>query len=360
MARTQVRDADGVTRPVKRHGRTKTDAVTRLRAALTHRSGTAVSGQIRPESKLKDVAALWFAEQERLAAQGTLQMTTVDQYRDHYRRHILKAMGELRIVECTVSAVHGCLVAIAERSASTAKTCRTVLSGILGYATIHKALDSNPVRDAGKITVPTRRPAVAMDIGQVIDWLAKLEASEDAVRWDLPDLSRWLLATGVRIGEALAVSWDEVDILAGTVEIAWHLVTIRGQGLVRAVSTKTATDRDLTLPGWAVTMLKRRKLSTGGRSGAPVFPDSLGSWRDPRAVRKHLRAVRAEAGYDWLTSHSLGRKTVATLLDEAGASARQIADQLGHARVSMTQDVYMKRRSATNKQAQLIETALPL
>ncbi|MFL6133885.1 MAG: tyrosine-type recombinase/integrase [Nocardioidaceae bacterium] len=35
------------------------------------------------------------------------------------------------------------------------------------------------------------------------------------------------------------------------------------------------------------------------------------------------------------------RKTVATLLDQSGASARMIADQLGHSRVSMTQDVYL-------------------
>jgi integrase len=39
------------------------------------------------------------------------------------------------------------------------------------------------------------------------------------------------------------------------------------------------------------------------------------------------------------------RKTVATLLDQSGASARTIADQLGHSRVSMTQDVYLGRRA---------------
>jgi transcriptional regulator with XRE-family HTH domain len=42
----------------------------------------------------------------------------------------------------------------------------------------------------------------------------------------------------------------------------------------------------------------------------------------------------------WITSHTL-RRTTATILDDAGQSARQIADQLGHARPSLTQDVYM-------------------
>jgi integrase len=39
------------------------------------------------------------------------------------------------------------------------------------------------------------------------------------------------------------------------------------------------------------------------------------------------------------------RKTTATVLDEAGATARMIADQLGRSRVSMTQDVYLGWRS---------------
>jgi integrase len=40
------------------------------------------------------------------------------------------------------------------------------------------------------------------------------------------------------------------------------------------------------------------------------------------------------------------RKTVATLTDAAGLSARQAADQLGHAKVSMTQDNYFARKVA--------------
>jgi integrase len=37
------------------------------------------------------------------------------------------------------------------------------------------------------------------------------------------------------------------------------------------------------------------------------------------------------------------------MLTSAGQSARQIADQLGHARPSLTQDVYMARRAKTQK-----------
>jgi len=48
-------------------------------------------------------------------------------------------------------------------------------------------------------------------------------------------------------------------------------------------------------------------------------------------------------------------KTVATLLDAQGLSARTIADQLGHARISMTQDVCMGRRTVDESAAVALE-----
>jgi integrase len=56
----------------------------------------------------------------------------------------------------------------------------------------------------------------------------------------------------------------------------------------------------------------------------------------------------------WVTSHVF-RKTTATLLDEAGLSARAIADQLGHAQPSLTQTVYMGRQVASTAAATTLE-----
>ena len=53
----------------------------------------------------------------------------------------------------------------------------------------------------------------------------------------------------------------------------------------------------------------------------------------------------ATAGFGWVTSH-IYRRTVATLMDDAELTARQAADQLGHAKVSMTQDNYFGRKAA--------------
>lgn len=356
MARAYFRHADGVTRQLKRHGATKGGAIQNLRDAATALTGDTLSGQVSRTMRLYQLAEIWFDEQDRLAVQGTKQMSSVDQYRDHYRRHINKPLGQLQLSECTVSALHQFLVKLAQTSSSSAVMCRKVLSGMLGYAVVNKALSTNPIRDVGRIERKPQREARALEAVQVRDWLAKLDGSEHALAWDLPDLSRFLLATGVRIGEALAVDWGQVDLRNGVVDIAWRMVYIKKQGVVRLPSTKTGKDVSLDLPSWAVTMLKRRKLMTGGRGS--VFPHpTAGTWRDPREVGKQLRVVRGPAGYPWLTSHSLGRKTVATILDEGGATAREIADQLNHARPSMTQDVYMARRRRTTNQAKILDAA---
>ena len=59
-----------------------------------------------------------------------------------------------------------------------------------------------------------------------------------------------------------------------------------------------------------------------------------------------------------MTSHVF-RKTAATELDRAGMSARQIADQLGHSKVSMTQDRYLGRRVVDGQVAYALERASP-
>jgi len=53
------------------------------------------------------------------------------------------------------------------------------------------------------------------------------------------------------------------------------------------------------------------------------------------------------------------RKTNATILDDAGLSAGQIADQLGHARPSLTINVYMGRGANNRAAASALESARP-
>ncbi|TCO33075.1 phage integrase family protein [Kribbella steppae] len=108
-------------------------------------------------------------------------------------------------------------------------------------------------------------------------------------------------------------------------------------------------EEDLLIVQRTLAMLRRR-FAAGVKLDWPVFPDSIGGFRHPNNTLRDLRKVRAEIeSLEWVKSHNF-RKTLATLLDDAGHSARQIADQLGHSRVSMTQDGYLGRK-ISNAQA---------
>jgi hypothetical protein len=72
-------------------------------------------------------------------------------------------------------------------------------------------------------------------------------------------------------------------------------------------------------------------------------------------LNPHGRRVRCSRGpWSWVTSHTF-RKTVATRLDEAGFTPRQVADHLGHANPSMTLDVYLGRQVVNAAAAKVLD-----
>jgi integrase len=136
------------------------------------------------------------------------------------------------------------------------------------------------------------------------------------------------------------------------------VVRVAGKGLVRVDQTKSdAGRRTISLPKFAVdTLVGRRGRPFVGEQSV-IFPSSSGTLRDPDNFNKQWRAVRDDLGVPDVTSHSF-RKTVATLIDDEGLSARIGADHLGHANVSMTQDRYMSRGQVHSKVAELLERAI--
>lgn len=218
-------------------------------------------------------------------------------------------------------------------------------------------MPSNPVREATPLEAP-HKSARALNIEQVTEWLDTVDADAVAARRDLPDLCRFMLATGVRVGEALGVSWPDVDLDTGWVAIEHTVIRIKGRGLVLSRLMSESSYRTLVLAPWAVEMLRDRRRRRAAIVG-PVFPSSRGTLRDPSNTLRDLREVRRQdESLAWVTSHTF-RKTLATLLDGAGESARVVADQLGHSRISMTQDHYMGRRAVAPAAAKVMQQFAP-
>ena len=349
-ARTLYRDFDGHTRAVERSGRSRAAAEGALRLALRDRARVSTGTEITPETLVRVLAIAWM---DGLVDRSP---TTLEAYRQRLEAQILPALGATRVRELTVGTVDRFLGTVAKKNGpAVAKMCKSVLSGMAALAARHDALDRNPVRDARSLPARPSRAPRALSREEVRLLRQRVHADAQAVLRDLPDFVSFMLATGLRIGEAAAVTWDAVDLVAGVVEVRGTVIRVRGEGLQVKPSPKTrAGFRTLALPTWAGDLLRRRA-QAGPRPDDPVFPAPLGGLRDPSNTQADLRQAMTTAGFAWVTSHVF-RKTVATLMDEAGLSARAAADQLGHAAPSMTQDVYYGRKVAATGAAAVLET----
>lgn len=356
-ALAQFRDFDGQTRQVQASGKTATAATQNLRRKLQTRAQIGSHGELSGLTTFAAAADVWLAVLDEQVEEGRRSPSTIDTYRRQLKNHVLPAMGGVRLAEATTPLVDKVVSTIKKQvSPATAKSCKSVISGVMSLAVRQGAITTNPVRELERIEARPRRQPRALTMSERIELITQLHADEKSVRRDLPDLVFFMLATGVRIGEALAVVWSEVDFDAGTVQITSTLIRVKGEGLLRKATKSRAGERTLPLPLSAVAVLRRRFMS-GARLDQPLFPSLEGGFRDPSNVRRELREARGAADLAWITSHTF-RKTAATILDEAALSARLVADQLGHARPSMTQDVYLSRRAVDSQAARALEAGL--
>lgn len=125
----------------------------------------------------------------------------------------------------------------------------------------------NPVRDVGRIQ--STASARALSAVEALDLRAAIRAHPRCQRWGLVDFTDFMLATGMRIGEALAVTFDALDSEAGTAEVRGTVVRVKGAELTIKWRTKNRSGhRTLELPTWTVMMLRHRREQSARTNGA--------------------------------------------------------------------------------------------
>ena len=145
-ARTLYRDYDGITRDLERAGKTRGAAERALAEALRDRVRIIGTDVISGDTRVAVLYKMWFSQ---LVDHSP---TTTAAYEYIADRHIIPALGSLRVRELSVGTIHRFLRSVADHhGAATAKICKSILSGICGLATRHDALDRNPVRDVGPL-----------------------------------------------------------------------------------------------------------------------------------------------------------------------------------------------------------------
>ena len=103
-----------------------------------------------------------------------------------------------------------------------------MLSNVCAYAARLDAMARNPVRDTSPISVkPKKGKPRALTAAGIRQLRAFITYDTAARRRDLPDLIDVMAATGMRIGEALAITWDVVNLNAKTIEARGTVIRIK-------------------------------------------------------------------------------------------------------------------------------------
>jgi integrase len=361
-ARCRYRHADGTYTDVRRRAKTREKAKSLVRDAVRDLAIRTPGDGLSGSALFRDVAQQWLAQYREDAENGIYSLTSVDTYSDHLRNHVLPTLGNLRLVEVKAPVINSlCQAKLREYSLSLAKHTKAVVGNVLTFAVQAGAIPTNPTREIGQLTErrakTKRKKARALDAEQVLDFLGKLDSDPEARKRDLPDLVRFFVATGERRGEALGAHWSDFDAKAGTLTMTGNIVQARGKGTIRNSGKSEKSDRTIPLPAWCVTMLEERRRVFGEiNPDKPIFHNSAGGYINAaNLTNRYWVPFRKRAGYEWVTFHTF-RKTVATLLDDAGLTARQIADVLGHAHPSMTLDNYMGRGQTSRASAEALDT----
>lgn len=183
-----------------------------------------------------------------------------------------------------------------------------------------------------------RQTVRAFDAEQLGRFLAS--ALEHEPRWW--PLFRVMALAGLRVGEAVALRWDDLDAQGRKLRVE------RGWTRHRIQQTKTGRERTVALPGALVTDLERlhvqRKadaLRAGLEPAAWLFPSPKGDHPiDELVAQRAFARARDKAGLPPHHSPHTLRHTYASLLLSAHAPIQYVQRQLGHSSISMTADVY--------------------
>lgn len=273
---------------------------------------------------------------ERYAATRP-SLDTANKYRIVARRTINPVLGEIPVAELTVDDVQAWLNGLTIASQSIVQA-HMLLKAALSAAVDRGELTINPARKASRsggtgVRLPRRKP------GKQAVFLSREEAAlvVAAVPARYRVLAEFLLATGCRIGEALALT--PADIGNGTVTFNKSYsrrADADGNRPFEIGAAKTvASERTIAVPADVLDKLSR--------SGALVFTNDTGSAINADSFRKNVWIpAMAKSGLPEHRRPGLHdlRHTHASRLIDAGIPIVAVSKRLGHANVAITLSTY--------------------
>jgi integrase len=161
--------------------------------------------------------------------------------------------------------------------------------------------------------------------------------------------------TGLRVGEILALRWQDVDLEGGELRVVQAVY----RGCLGSPKTR-GSKRTIPLPETVIGALTNLAQWTRGLTPERlVFPSRKGTvLNDTNLLLRDLKPAGKLIGAPWISWHTF-RRTHATLLQLAGGSAKDAQAQLGHSQITTTLGIYTipvpaHQRAAVEKLSQMV------
>ena len=228
----------------------------------------------------------------------------------------IKAFGERRISSISSDELQTMLLGIS--APRMRELCFGTLRQIFKKAALQQIIKKNPCDLVElKKHKTARRKALTAEEEQIF--------LQEGKNTEYYLLYRTMLATGMRIGEALALTPEDVDTDDNVIHVTKNVVFINGKRIDQDTPKSEAGNRDLPIAHELAAELKAADKKT-------IFPFSYDS------VSHAIRRIAHRTGIK-VSSHIL-RHTYATRLEEAGIPPKIKQYLLGHSTLEMTENVY--------------------
>lgn len=190
---------------------------------------------------------------------------------------------------------------------------------------------------------------------ELIEEARRIYAYNNQNVYRLGELIPFLIHTGLRIGEAIALEWDDIDYDNQTITINKNVVEVKSKKTGKYIlqqqdSTKTdSSTRIIPLSNGAMQCVENVKQINGDKQF--VFASQTGKYVSPSNCNRMFRGIQKALNYKCtLGVHSL-RHTFATLMLNKGVDVKIVSELLGHATVSITYDIYIHTIQAQKAKA---------
>ena len=349
-------------------GRTKKEVKQKTKEAeITFLQNGSTRFQASNITTYKELASLWWESYKH-----TVKPNTQLNVRRLLDNHILPLFGSYKLDKLTTPLIQNVVNKLADKTNKGEEgaflyydSLHALNKRILQYGVVMQAIPFNPAREVilPRNTQKAKREKVKHfeneELKKFLGYLDNLDLNKFRYCYE-NTLYKFLLATGCRINEALALSWSDIDLDNAVVHIT---KTLNYKQETNSPKSKTSL-RDIDIDQATVSMLKQYRLRQTkeswkiGKSESIVFSDFIHEYPNNRTLQTRLRTHFKRAKVTNIGFHGF-RHTHASLLLNSGIPYKELQHRLGHSTLSMTMDVYSHLSKENAKKAvSFYETAL--